>query len=132
MSFGIDKGILTINDPRGKYMGMQNIARNFLTNKNIDISCLGPAEKPTAIVLKLTPICGSKEVAMHMKADYFVNATPELFATLLSRAASRMEVDIMKGSNKTFNIYYNNGTGDYCTEDEFYNGTPDYTYKKRV
>lgn len=59
--FWIPKGILTINDPRGRYMGMQHVARNFLNNKNIDISFLGPAECPTAVVLTLTVYPSSKE-----------------------------------------------------------------------
>ena len=163
------KGVLTVNDPYGKYMGMQSDARNFLININIDISFLGPAEHPTAVVLKLTPYPSSEAdeeraikenaelrardpqnmflkteeaireiyrkrrmTAMYMKADYFKNASPELFATLLSKAVSRLGVDQMKGQYGTYNIYYNNGTGDYCTEEEFYFGTANFAYQKNI
>ena len=131
MGYWNSRGVLTINDPCGRYVGLQSVARHFLTGQNIDISYVGPAEKPTAIVLKLTPTRGNKEVAMHMKADYFKNATPELFATLLSKALNRMTFDEITGKGATYNIYYNNSLTDGCTEEEFYNGTPDYTYVKQ-
>ena len=132
MGYWDSRGVLTINDPCGRYVGLQSVARSFLTRQNIDISYLGPAESPTAVVVKLTPTRGSKEVAMHMKADYFVNATPELFGVLLSQARSTMGADKLAGRNSTYHIYYNDCMTDNCTEEEFYNGTPDYTYKKRV
>ena len=127
------KGVLTINDPCGRYMGLQSVARCFLTRQNIDISFLGPAEHPTAIVLKLTPYPSSKPYAMHMKADYFKNATPELFSTLLSKATNRMNFNtITNCQHSTYHIYYNNGLTDECTEEEFYLGTADFTHIKTV
>ena len=165
--FWIPKGILTINDPRGRYMGMQHVARNFLNNRNIDISFLGPAECPTAVVLTLTVYPSSKEdeerevqecvkrraadpsyrrseeeirqdyqkrrmIAMHMKADYFKNASPELFATLLSVASTTLKADQLLSRYGTYNVYYNNGKHSRCTKEEFYSDAADFTYIKPV
>ena len=148
-------------------MGMQSVARNFLIGMNIDISFLGPAECPTAVVLTLTVYPSSKEdeerevqkcvkrraadpgyrrteeeirqdyqkrrmIAMHMKADYFKNASPELFATLLSTASTVLTFDYRQGRYSTYDIYYNNSLCDDCTKEEFYSDTTDFTYKKRV
>jgi len=164
MSYWESRGVLTINDPCGRYVGLQSVARSFLTRQNIDISFLGPKERPTAIVLKLTYHPASKEAeeraikrnaelrarnpkdlrihtekeiremyserrkfAMQMKADYFANATPELFSTLLSQATSTFGADKLSKTYGSYHIYYNNCLTDDCTEEEFYNGDADFT-----
>ena len=156
MSYAEMRGALSIKDPRGLYIGLQHVARSYLFRQNIDISFLGSAEKPTAVVLKLTAHPTSKEaeerairdprvtsseaeirerfqkrrmLAMHMKADYFANATPERFATLLSQATSNLNVDRLADRYGTFHIYYNNSLTVSCSEEEFYSGTVDFTYK---
>ena len=156
MAFGdYMKGILTIDDPRGQYMGMQSIARLSLTGKNIDISYLGPAEHPTAVVLRLTPKTDKeyeqeelnryqteedkervrqkyrdlRRIVQYIKADYFYTADPEQFRVFLSYATTRLNFcKYCKVYDGRYDVYYHCGRSNECTEEEFYNGTVDFSY----
>ena len=137
MSFNINKGVLSIQDPKGKYMGMQNVARNFLINQNIGISTQGPKEAPDSVVIEITkssdkPIPEEKQHTMRMKADYLKNATPEFFANMLSKATTIFTSDDRRNRGDTYNIYYNNGICDDLTKEQFYNEKPNYTFVKTV
>ena len=137
MSYSMNQGILSIQDPKGRYVGMQNIARTYLNRQNIDISTLGPKEEPDSVVISISekrksPIPKTEQHTMRMKADYIKNATPELFETLLSKATNRFNFDSITNKGDTFNVYYNNSLTDTVTKEQFYNEKPDYTFVKTV
>ena len=137
MSYSMSKGILSIQDPKGRYIGLQNVARSYLNRQNIDISTLGPKDEPDSVVISISkkgekPIPAEKQHTMRMKADYLKNATPELFSTLLSQATSTFKADGLKNCGDTYNVYYNNCLTDSVTKEQFYNEKPDYTFVKTV
>ena len=104
----MQRGILSITDPRGKYMGMQTLARNFLgmgnDAKDIDISFLGPAEKPVAVVLAISDamVRNNDPLTTYVKGDYFFNSTDENFRTISSARLPtlRLPIDMEAASHR--------------------------------
>ncbi len=127
-------GILSIRDPKGRYMGMQDVASGFLTERNIDISTQGPKEDPTAIVLEVSAkedefVKEEDKTYSRIKADYKKNATPSMFSMLLSRATANFDYDKDHKNGNTYRIY-NNGRHKDVTPAEFYTDTCDFRLNK--
>lgn len=124
------RGILSIKDPRGMYIGSQNIARAFLYGIDIDISYLGPKERPNAVVIAINDLRERNQPnapVTHVKADYFKNSPQDLFNALLSKSETMFRVDKLKRQSKkgypggsTYYLYCNNGLVRELTKEEFF------------
>ena len=96
-----NNGILSIQDPKGRYMGMQDIATGYLTGRNINICTQGPKDDPTAIIVEVSAeednFSKNKNKAVsRMKGDYEDNATPNKFKTLLYNATISFDIDMLE------------------------------------
>ena len=128
-------GILSIQDPKGRYMGMQDVASGFLTKKNINISTQGPKEDPTAIVLEVSAkedefVKEEDKTYTRMKADYKKNATPDMFSVLLYNATTSFNRDKKLNRGNTYRISDNNGRTAKVTPEEFYTDTYNFSTRK--
>ncbi len=120
-----DNGILSITDPKGRYMGMQDIASGYLTGRCIDITTQGPKDNPTAVVVTVYAEEDKRKKLKviknftRMKADYEENATPEKFSTLLYNATISFDINKRLNRGKLYQIY-SNGLYLDITREEFY------------
>jgi len=129
-----NKGILSITDPKGRYMGMQDVAGGFLTGTCVDISIQGPANKPTCVVVTVyaEEDRGKKleEIrTIAVKADYERHSTPMAFSLLLKFAKSYFKLAEMENLSTGYHYYMygNNGYGYELTPEVFHD--PNYTWK---
>ncbi len=130
-----NKGILSIQDPRGRYVGMQNIANDFLTGRNIDISTQGPKEDPTAVVVEVSAeedkfIKEEDKTYTRIKGDYKKHANPNMFSVLLNNAITSFDMDKKHNRGNTYRISDNSGNKVQITPEEFYTDTYDFSTKK--
>ena len=125
------KGILSIVDRKGRYMGMQNIAEGFLTERCIHISTQGPEDNPTAVIITVY----DKEDAgknfedinfSALKAEYDRNATPSMFSVMLSCATANFDYD-KKYNNGTCYRFYRNGDFRDVSPEMFNNPDTDFS-----
>ncbi len=111
----IKEGTLSIDDSKGKYAEMQNIAKDFLVGRCIEISTQGYLEtedvdKRTAIVItvygeedKLKDL--KSRTFFAMKADYDKYATPQLFFSLLDTATWRFDCNKKANKGAEYGLY---------------------------
>ncbi len=116
-------GILSIVDRKGRYMGMQHIARAYLGGICIDISTQGPDNNPTAVIVTVYDEAdrGKKLEDINYsatKADYNRNAIPDMFSCLLYKATTGFEIDKRLKNGTVYRIY-NNGAFQRITYEEF-------------
>lgn len=103
-----NRGILSITDHKGRYMGMQDIASGYLSGRCIDISTQGPDDNPTAIVVI---VYAEEDRGKNLqeinfsatKGDYERYATPKMFSVLLDKAT--IKFDYGKRHNKGTTYY---------------------------
>ena len=130
-----NNGILSIQDPKGRYMGMQDIATGYLTGRNINICTQGPKDDPTAIIVEVSDeedkFSKKKNKAVsRMKGDYEDNATPNKFKTLLYNATASFDIDKMLNRGNTYKLY-DNGLYEDVTREEFYTDTFNFSTSKK-
>lgn len=130
-----NNGILSIQDPKGRYMGMQDIASQFLTGRNINISTQGPKEDPKAVVVEVSAEEDkfSKEedkTYTRIKADYKQNSTPQGFLTFLKNATTNFDADKLFNAGNTYRVYNNNGLNQDVTPEEFYIDTYNFSTRQ--
>ena len=129
-----NNGILSIQDPKGRYMGMQDIATGYLTGRNINICTQGPKDDPTAIIVEVSAeedkfTKEEDKSISRMKGDYKKNATPKMFSILLNNAAKSFDIDKKYNRGNTYKLY-NNGFYKDITQEEFYIDTCDFRLNK--
>ena len=125
-------GILSITDHKGRYMGMQNIASQFLTGRCIDISTQGPDDNPSAIVIIVYDEKDKrKDLAdvsfSAIKGDYERWSTPDMFCMLLKDAEANFEWDKSHGKGTCYYIRTNHLSTSEVTCEEFYEETTDFS-----
>ena len=130
-----NNGILSIQDPKGRYMGMQDIATGYLTGRNINICTQGPKDDPTAIIVEVSAeednFSKNKNKAVsRMKGDYEDNATPNKFKTLLYNATISFDIDKRFNRGNTYKLY-DNGLYEDVTREEFYTDTFNFSTSKK-
>ena len=134
----LQRGILSITDPRGKYMGEQTTARAFLLGRDIDISYLGPKEHPTAVVIAFSDVLERNQpdqLVTYIKADYFKYSGIEMFRLLLSMADSHYRFNRLMRNTRNpppyrsiYCICYNNGRRRDVTKEEFFQAECDFEH----
>lgn len=125
-------GILSITDHKGRYMGMQDIASQFLTGRCIDISTQGPDNNPSAIVIT---VYDEKDKYKNfedinfsaIKGDYERWATPQMFCILLQEAGRLFDWDQIHQKGTCFYIRTNHLSSTAVTREEFYKETTDFS-----
>lgn len=132
----IYKGILSIQDPAGSYIGMQNVARDFLIRHDIDITTQGPKKNPIALVITVTAVKDrdqDEKQVTRVKGDYKMNATTTRFSAFLSSAIAGHNTDkLLHEGRSAYYIYINNGIRYHATEEEFFTTECDFSSNRNM
>ena len=104
-------GLVSIRDPKGKYLGYQDHFRVYADECDIRMDMV-EKEGRTAIAIEITN-CEDRFRKIRRKtcviADYYHNADTQRIHALLGICTGHFWSDTRKGNGTTFRCYLNNG-----------------------
>ena len=129
----VNEDALTINDPEGKYALMQDVAKNFLDGRCIEISSQHIMQNESVVKQTAVVITVYSQKDKHkepedrlffaMKADYDKNATQQLFSDLLETAIWGFDNNKRANKGSTYNLCIGKNFLMGLTREEFFDNT---------